>query len=303
MTLNGKGLLSVGVLGFGLLLASCTSNSSTSTPISSASNGSSTTSAMTVPRTPSAMLEAVVVNTEALKSVHLAMNVSETGSVAGHSMDISLTGSGDIDLINKTSSFTMNESSPSVPSPLGNMTIDVVNANNTSYISGSAFKGMPGVTKQWISAEDTNLSGSSALEAALTDPTSMLSILARLGTVTLVGQTSVNGQSATQYHVVVDVAKAAAAEGTTGFGTAMKCLGETNFPIDVFVDSSGRVIEVKYAWDISSLMKVSGFTMIMNATVDFSNFNKPVSIAIPPASEVQSFSSLYPTATSASHSC
>jgi hypothetical protein len=89
------------------------------------------------------------------------------------------------------------------------------------------------------------------------------------------GADTVNGAPATHYRLVVDPNKLA----TTALGKqALKSLGTSSLPVDLWVDSAGRPVKV--------LENLTAAGQHVRATVTLSKYNQPVRISAPPANQV-----------------
>ena len=157
--------------------------------------------------------------------------------------------------------------------------------------------------KQWLSVDlDTigkaaGVSGMSGLEqTSSSNPADYLSYLRGAGDVQTLGQEIVGGATTTHYHAVVDLDRAAQSLPVAQQATIRQVIGlagTATFPADVWVDAAGLVRQVRFAFDYShSPQPKVAAVGSMQVTVDYSNFGAPVSVTVPPASQVESFSDL-----------
>ena len=166
--------------------------------------------------------------------------------------------------------------------------------------------------RQWLSVDlDTigkavGVSGMSGLEqTSSSNPADYLSYLRGAGDVQTLGQEIVGGATTTHYHAVVDLNRAAQSLPAPQQATIRQVIGlagTPTFPADVWVDGAGLVRQVRFAFDYShspqpKVAAVGG----MQVTVDYSNFGAPVSVIVPPASQVESLSDLMAQAPGQSH--
>ncbi len=89
------------------------------------------------------------------------------------------------------------------------------------------------------------------------------------------GQASVNGVRTTHYYVVVDVAKL---PGTYAGRGALLQAGLKTLPIDLYVDSEGRPVQVTERLTVG--------TLSVATDLGVTKYNQPVTISAPPASQV-----------------
>lgn len=101
-------------------------------------------------------------------------------------------------------------------------------------------------------------------------------------TAAVAGHPTVAGQHTTEYAVTVD--PAAAAGQATGQAKALfASLGSAPLHFDVWLDGSGRMVEV-FAKSAAKAASTAG--QITGITVTLANLGSPVSVSVPPASQV-----------------
>lgn len=103
-------------------------------------------------------------------------------------------------------------------------------------------------------------------------------------TASVVGHPTTGGQRTTEYAVTVAPATAAA-QATGQAKTLFRSLGPAPLHFDVWVDPSGRLVKMS-AQDIGS--KASSGGQITGVTVTLANLGSPVTVTVPPASQVAS---------------
>jgi hypothetical protein len=175
---------------------------------------------------------------------------------------------------------------------------------------------IPGVSsltggKSWVEtplAGLGSLTGSSASSLALStlaDPASALNGLGSLGSpVTRVGTVTLDGQPVTEYQTTVTMADVASAlshgsAASAAAAGAIQRLGIPSLPVTAWVGRDGRLRQLSVTADLShaSLGGLlgslgSGATgrsrsgASVTVTVGLSHYGDPVSVAVPPASEV-----------------
>jgi hypothetical protein len=133
----------------------------------------------------------------------------------------------------------------------------------------------------------------SSLTSGSSDPTSGLSYLnGAADGVTKVGTETLRGAKTTHYKATVDLqkaeAKATAAQKQT-IEKARTQLGTSTFPVDVWIDSAGRVRKMSYSFDLSKVKSASGQSAGVGqttATIEFYDYGTPVNLTEPPADQV-----------------
>ena len=285
-----------------ITLAACGSSSagSSNTTTKHASNTTSTKSTSPPSRTPLQEVQLAGSTSAKVKSMHLTFNTVGTSKLGtGQSITTTISGSGDVDVVNSQASFTMTETM-SLPGSKP-MTMQVILANGMDYISSNSLSGLPGVNKPWISSNLSGESGSTAITGVLTSPSQMLSILSQVGQVTNLGNVNINGVPTTEYSVNVNVKALASHNIDTPMVGTMRCFGTTNLPIKLWIDSQGRVIRYNMIWQFTMPGGTGGMSEVINATYNFSNFGGAVNVSPPSASQTQPLSSIMPATPSSSH--
>lgn len=99
-------------------------------------------------------------------------------------------------------------------------------------------------------------------------------------TASVAGHPTVGGQRTTEYAVTIDP-EAAAAKATGQSKALFQSLGSTPLHLDVWVDGSGRMVEVA-----ARSTGASSSGQITGITVTLANLGTPVTVSLPPASQV-----------------
>jgi hypothetical protein len=160
---------------------------------------------------------------------------------------------------------------------------------------------------QWLSIKaPKGASGAGAAGGALggadqSDPASFLSALQRISDdVKEVGKEDVRGVETTHYHATLDFKKAIdGADLPPGLRDKASALfgNAPAIPVDVFVDSEGRVRRIAMTLDLGDFAAglgvsgASGATGLgdlptMHMSVDFYDFGAPVHVEAPPADQI-----------------
>ena len=219
----------------------------------------------------------------------------KSASTSGSNETVTVTGTGMVDLANK--GFELHVNAPSGGSEV------VLETGGVEYVQipPASQSQVPG-NKPWVSVnlnqvDEAKLGTSfSQLASANSDsPTQALSNLAVVSDkVTKVGAATIDGTATTQYRATVDLTKEAAnvtAKAGAKAGLAItqeaKDLGTNTLPVEVWVDATGLVRQVREEVPIPAAS--TGATNGSGAatlTMTFSNFGTPATLTPPPSSQV-----------------
>lgn len=128
-----------------------------------------------------------------------------------------------------------------------------------------------------------------------TDPSTFLQYLrGASGEVNEIGKERVGGADTTWYSLSVDVEKAAAdapAEQRATVRQIVESFGIRTIPTEVWIDREGRARRVKQVFDYTKAagnaeIPASALPKSVTMTLEFSDFGTPVTVSVPPASEV-----------------
>ncbi len=254
-------------------------------------------------------------------SSSVTFSVSATQSTSSSTTSL-LSGHGSVDL-----SGGIGRVSASVPglSPLlgggASASVDVVSDGTNVYLDLPGISSLTG-GKSWVETPLSALgplTGSSADSlalSALADPTKALDMLGSVGSpVTKVGIVRLNGEPTTEYRTTISVAavasKLAQGSSSTGAGAAAKALqqlGVPSVPLTAWVGGDGLLRQLSIRVDLShaSLAGLLGPLGVaspshpavgttVEVTVGLSHYGLPVSVSVPPASEVTNLNDLAPS--------
>jgi hypothetical protein len=204
-----------------------------------------------------------------IKTAHIALDLNAAGQ--------KLTGAGDEKLTGgKLTAMDITENLPS-----GGGALRLIIVDGKTYVKLPASL-KAGSTKPYVlvtpnSKNATVRSLASSLDSALSSASigSVGAFITAAKTVKPVGSATVAGVKTTHYSVVVDVAKLPA---DLPGKDALKASGLATLPIELYIDDQGRPIRV------TENFKVSG--QQVSTVVTVSDYNKPVTITAPPASQV-----------------
>lgn len=132
-----------------------------------------------------------------------------------------------------------------------------------------------GTDKKW-----TKLDTSKAGNTSSNDPMDYLGFLKGVsGPVTSTGTTAVHGSPATGYKITVDFAKAVknSPGGVNNLLRSVQAGGITSAPVDIWLDTEGRLAQIKYHFDGNS----RGADLVSDGTVSFYDYGTTVNITAP----------------------
>jgi hypothetical protein len=170
--------------------------------------------------------------------------------------------------------------------------------NGAEYLS-SDFAVLPG-GKSWvkITPADTGLDKNAQAVVSQSDPTQGLQFLSAVkGNPQVVGHENLGGIKVTHYSFTIDLqamadvlAKAGKKLNAPGVASGVDQLKQAgvdlaHIPGEAWIDSQGRVRKFSYSLGINA----GGETGSATGTLVFSDFNAPVSVLAPPASDVLPF--------------
>lgn len=249
--------------------ASAAAGNGTGASSTPASRATATTSAAAAPAGEQATRLAATLKQSLaeVKSLHLSLHVTAGG--------IKVTGSGDERLAaGKLQAFQLTERIP------GGQTIRLVYVDGKFYAKVPREMNKSGKPYVLVSpnSSDPMLRGiarslDSALQSASVQSANVYARVA--SSVRDLGKTTVNGQQATHYAVVIDPAKLPA--GLPGM-SKLAGAGIKSIPVDMYLDSQNRPVQISLHLGIRNESS--------DSVVTISRYNQPVSISAPPAGQV-----------------
>jgi hypothetical protein len=183
--------------------------------------------------------------------------------------------------------------------------IDAVFDNATVYEKFPSALGAalpPG--KSWVkvdlatAGQSIGVDASGLSQSQAGDPSQTLDYLRGASdNITRVGTEDVRGTQTTHYRAVVDLNKAAAQSPTArdAIKSTVKLLGSSTQPVDVWVDTDGRVRRMKYTVDLSKSKvptSAAGVPGSVAFTLELFDFGVPVQAQLPPPDQVVDLSTL-----------
>jgi hypothetical protein len=160
----------------------------------------------------------------------------------------------------------------------GDVGMEMIMTDNAMYFRGAPFRTFLKRGKTWVEVR------SRTPEFGQNDPGSMLLYLRATSSLRRVGQATINGIRTTQYSVktqiqkALELAKPADRKRLEGSAKQLMAAGIKEVPFDVWIDNDGYVRRLVIDW------KVAGGAMV--GKMDFSDFGKARTIAVPPQSKV-----------------
>ena len=182
--------------------------------------------------------------------------------------------------------------------PGGEIEMIVVGESSVIYVQAPMLASAIPATTRWIKLDPSKLPGSEGGFGAATaaaDPAAILAAIKDALTVQEVGADSVDGAETTHYRATVDIVKLLPllAEMSNDKPTdadmretrdQLEKLGLETLPIDLWVDEAGFVKQMRLSVDMTDVEPNRHISF--GLTLTFSDFGEPISIDIPPASQV-----------------
>lgn len=248
----------------------------------------------------------------------VAFSVSATETTPSTTTNL-LSGHGSVDLAKGVGRVTA--SIPSLSALVGSGaqgSVDVISDGTNVYLNVPGVSSLTG-GKSWVKTSLSglgSLTGSSAGSLSLStlaDPSQALGLLGSLGSaVTKVGTVTLNGEQATEYQTTISVTNIVSqlshGSSSTSSGAAAKALqelGVPSVPVTAWVGRDGLLRQLSVTVDLShtSLRGVLGSLgsgasgagtagAKVNLTLGLSHYGEPVSVSVPPASDVTDLGSI-----------
>jgi hypothetical protein len=211
----------------------------------------------------------------------IAMTLS--GSVTDGSQVIPLNGSGTVDREGRKGEFSLE-----MQAQRQSFKVDEVLDGRVIYVRSDQFKGkLPG-GKEWLKVDLEAAARQQGVDlSAITpqgpsqDPAQVLEYLKGAGTSKELGKRTIRGIETTGHHVDVDLRKAAqkagGADARKAMEQAIKQIGRSTIPIDVWVDKDHLVRRERVKFDVAANDRRASIDL----TVDLTKYNVPVSADAP----------------------
>jgi hypothetical protein len=245
----------------------------------------------------------------------VAFTVSATRSTSSGSTTF-VDGTGAVDLAHGMGTLSATVPALSGLVGSGNDSVQVITDGSTVYVGSAALSSLAGGAT-WLKVSLPHGASSpdadSSTLAVLANPSKLLGLLSSIGgQVTTVGNVDLHGTPTTEYSTTVSVADLASRAGLTGgsklgaqVSDVLRQLGNTTIPVKAWVGNDGFVRQISASLDLSR-MTVGGLagdlvngvrngtvhsgtssqaTTATTVTVGFSQYNAPVTVTVPPASQ------------------
>ncbi len=250
----------------------------------------------------------------------VAFTLSATRATASDDTTL-VTGSGAVDLTHHTGRLTASVPGLAGYVGSGDDTVNIVTDGSSVYLGSPAISSLTGGTR-WVKADlpqDASSPDLSSL-AVLSNPSQLIGLLSSVGgQVTTVGAVDLRGTQTTEYRTTVTLSELASRAGigtgsTLGAQVAkvLQQLGSTSVPITAWVGSDGYLRQISASIDLSraTLGSVASdliggaldgtlptgnsgqATTATTVTVGFDDYNTPVNVVVPPASQTTDVSSI-----------
>jgi hypothetical protein len=212
------------------------------------------------------------------------------GTVTAAGQSIPLNGTGAIDMPHNRMRMSIGFPLPG----FGQLSADEIFDGKTIYIHfpESLTQRLPGA-KPWMKLDLQSLGKSVGVDVSQlaqtsqNSPSNMLQWLKAVGSSRVVGHEDIHGAPTTHYNGSIDLNKVAdevPGDQAAAIKQLFKSSGLSSFPVDVWVDRSGRVRREG--------IKISANDMSMDMTIDFTRFGVQVDTSPPAADQVTDMSAL-----------
>jgi hypothetical protein len=268
-------------------------------------------------------LGAAAANSAAATSVAFTLSATRANSSTSTTL---VSGSGAVDLTRDVGHLTATVPALSGLVGSGNDSVDVVGDTGAVYVGSPALSSATGGTT-WLKVDlpqgSTSSSADPATLGVLSNPSQLLGLLSSVGgQVTTVGNVDLNGVPTTEYRTTVtlsELASRASLSAGSSLGAhvakVLGQLGSTSVPVTAWVGDDGYVRQLSASIALSRLTPaglagdlVNGTlggssadraTSSTTVTVGFSHYNEPVTVTVPPASQVTDVSGIVSSVTGA----
>jgi hypothetical protein len=211
-----------------------------------------------------------------------------TASMQVLGQQFSFTGNGQSDIANGRMQMTMDFSGLPAQLTQNGSTAEFVLADKVMYLKMPFLSGMLPAGKQWMKvdlAAAAKQAGTSLGSFGQLDPQQWLQQLLASSDTQKLGTDTVQGEQMTHYRTTIDpeqaMSKVPAAQ-RAAVRKAMKQIGITTIPVDVWVDGKGMLRQESLSLTLGRGLQ----NTTMKMTYDMHDFGRPVSVEVPPADQV-----------------
>jgi hypothetical protein len=204
-------------------------------------------------------------------------------SFGGEGFDMEMKGDGLVDFVSGAGTFTMS---------LMGQSFEIRTDGTTMWMHLPDMGPGSPVTSEWIAMPADQFQPTGQVGGGIDSATGMLDALRGIGgEPEVIGTEEIDGQEATHYRALVNVADAIAAAPPANRARAeaalkqFESLGASEMPVDVWITDGGLPLREIVTWDPEG--GIAGQDVSMEIRVDFSDFGAPVEVEAPPADQVQ----------------
>lgn len=201
---------------------------------------------------------------------------------------LSFSGNGQSDTTNGRMQMTMDFSGLPTQLTQNGSTAEFVLADKVMYLKMPFLSGMLPGGKQWMKvdlAKAAQQAGTSLGSFGQLDPQQWLQQLLASSDTQKVGTDTVQGEQMTHYRTTIDPAKVSAkvpAAQRAAVRKAMKQIGMSTVPVDVWVDGKGLLRRESVSLALGQGLQ----NATMKMTFDMHDFGEPVNVEVPPGDQV-----------------
>jgi hypothetical protein len=200
----------------------------------------------------------------------------------------SFTGNGESDMANGRMQMTMDFTGLPAQLTQNGSTAEFVLADKVMYLKMPFLSGMLPGGKQWMKvdlAAAAKQAGTSLGSFGQLDPQQWLQQLLASNDTKKLGSDTVQGEQMTHYRTTIDPDKAISkvpAAQRAAVRKAMKQIGMSTIPVDVWVDGKGLLRQESLSLTMGQGLQ----NATMKMTYDMHDFGQPVNVEVPPADQV-----------------
>jgi hypothetical protein len=211
-----------------------------------------------------------------------------TASMQVLGQQFSFSGNGQSDTTNGHMQMTMDFTGLPAQLTQNGSTAEVVLADKVMYLKLPFLSGMLPGGKQWMKvdlAAAARRAGTTLGSFGQLDPQQWLQQLLASSDTQKLGTDTVQGEQMTHYRTTIDPSKLTAnvpAAQRTRVREAMKQIGMSTIPVDVWVDGQGLLRQESLSLTLGQGLE----NATMKMTFDLHDFGEPVKVEVPPADQV-----------------
>ncbi len=233
-------------------------------------------------------------------NVQVTMGALSSLGVKGGRINMSMTGGGNMDYTNKYFSLNLNitpsygsaMANANSGSQLGALSEKIIVADDTAYLQDPFMMERMGNANQWYSFKFNSTSwmtNSNVMQVELENPTMLLKLLESAGSVTKEGSVNENGQSYSEYKVVLSSSKLMSLYPKVGGSATSGCLGNKfSVPVTILINSQNQLysLTIGLAYNQNNRLnaKNGSISFDLNYSMIFTNYGKSFNEFVPKTS-------------------